>query len=63
MTGALKPTAADASTVVGYRRYLAAVANVCAAASGHPDPIEVIAAVRLLQVDVPRTLARLEVAS
>ena len=44
------------------RRYLAAVVTVCAAASGHPNLAEVVAAVSTLK-QMPRMLERLVVAA
>ena len=49
------------SSLEACRRYLAAVATVCAAASGHPDPAEVVAAVSTLKA-MPRLLEGLGVA-
>ena len=45
------------------RRYLCALATLCAAASGDPDPTEVLAAVYVLERDVPRALGRLKAAA
>ncbi len=50
------------SSISACRRYLCAVATVCAAAAGDPNPAEVLAAIRMLW-DMPRTLECLEVAA